>query len=75
MKRIFIPLTALAMMASCTGKTAADNSAEAAATDSDSVATVYFTSEISPEALVKIYEALGRPAEGRVAVKDRKSVV
>lgn len=30
---------------------------------------VYFTKEISPESLVKIYEALGRKAEGRVAVK------
>ena len=30
---------------------------------------VYMTKEISPEALVRIYEALGRPAEGRVAVK------
>lgn len=31
---------------------------------------VYMTREISPESLVKIYQALGRPAEGhRVAVK------
>ena len=30
---------------------------------------VYMTKEISPEALVRIYEALGRTAEGRVAVK------
>ena len=30
---------------------------------------VYMTQEISPAALVRIYEALGRPAEGRVAVK------
>ncbi len=31
---------------------------------------VYLTREISPEALIRIYEALGRPAEGhRVAVK------
>lgn len=30
---------------------------------------VYFTSEISPEALVKIYEALGVKPEGRVCVK------
>ena len=32
-------------------------------------ATVYMTSDISPEALIKIYEALGVKAEGRVAVK------
>lgn len=30
---------------------------------------VYFTKEISPEALVRIYEALGVEAKGRVAVK------
>ncbi|MCR5076476.1 MAG: DUF362 domain-containing protein [Prevotella sp.] len=30
---------------------------------------VYFTKEISPAALVRIYEALGREAKGRVAVK------
>ena len=31
--------------------------------------TVYLTREISPEALIKIYKALGVPAKGRVAVK------
>lgn len=31
--------------------------------------TVYLTREISPEALVRIYKALGVPAKGRVAVK------
>ena len=30
---------------------------------------VYFTKDISPESLVKIYKALGVPAKGRVAVK------
>lgn len=30
---------------------------------------VWITKEISPEALVRIYEALGRPAAGKVAVK------
>ena len=30
---------------------------------------VYMTTEITPEALVNIYQALGVPAEGRVAVK------
>lgn len=30
---------------------------------------VYMTKEITPEALVKVYEALGRKATGRVAVK------
>ena len=31
--------------------------------------TVYFTDEITPEALVKIYETLGVPPTGKVAVK------
>lgn len=30
---------------------------------------VYFTKDISPEGLVKVYKALGRKAKGRVAVK------
>ena len=30
---------------------------------------VYFTKDISPEALVKLYEALGVEAQGKVAVK------
>ena len=30
---------------------------------------VYVTRDISPEALVRIYKALGRPAKGRVAMK------
>ena len=32
-------------------------------------ATVYFTKEITPEALVRIYQAVGRPLTGKVAVK------
>lgn len=31
--------------------------------------TVYFTHEITPESLVRIYQAMGRKATGRVAVK------
>lgn len=32
-------------------------------------ATVYFTKEISPESLIRIYEALGKELPGKVAVK------
>lgn len=32
-------------------------------------ATVFFTKEISPEAIIKLYKALGREASGKVAVK------
>ncbi len=35
----------------------------------DAQSKVYFIEEISPEALVKIYKAVGREAKGRVAVK------
>ena len=35
----------------------------------DSVATVYMTKEISPEAIMKLYKSLGREATGKVAVK------
>lgn len=37
--------------------------------DSSRVAKVYFTKEISPESLIRIYKALGREAHGKVAVK------
>lgn len=30
---------------------------------------VYFIKEISPESLIKIYDALGRELKGKVAVK------
>ena len=30
---------------------------------------VYFTKEITPESLIKIYEALGKDLKGNVAVK------
>ena len=43
---------------------------EAESADSTTaVSTVYLTKEISPEALVRVYQALGRQATGRVAVK------
>ena len=38
-------------------------------TGSGAESTVYFTSDISPQGLVRIYEALGVPAKGRVGIK------
>lgn len=38
-------------------------------TTSDSVATVYFIRDITPESLLKIYDALDRRASGKVCVK------
>ena len=46
-----------------------EGAASAAAGSNDSLPKVYMFSEISSENLVKIYEALGREATGRVAVK------
>lgn len=39
------------------------------AEEADTVSKVYFTKEITPEALLRIYEALGRELPGKVAVK------
>ena len=51
---------ALGVAISCTSQPSQDQTGEA---------TVYMTTSITPEALVSIYEATGRKAEGRVAVK------
>lgn len=39
------------------------------AEEEDKMSTVYYSREISPEALVRVYEALGRDLPGKVAVK------
>ena len=57
-------LSALLVLAAC-----AHNKNLANEKQANGKAKVYMTSEISPEALVKIYKALGREATGRVAVK------
>lgn len=51
------------------GTTHSQNGISAATPTGNTPPTVYMTKEISPEALVKIYKALGREATGRVAVK------
>lgn len=68
MKKLFFPAALMMVCAilscSCANKKANNNAENAA-----ELPTVYMTSEITPEALVAIYEALGVEAEGRVAVK------
>lgn len=64
---LFITAMAIGMMACGSKQTEAK--AEDMPTDSVSTAKVYFTKEITPESLVKIYEALGVPPTGKVAVK------
>ena len=72
MKKTILTFAALTMamvtLASCSGTKSEQPTAEevTAATDSS---IVYVTRELTPESLVKIYKALGRKAEGRVAVK------
>ena len=61
MKKIFLLAACIASLISCNAPRNAHSASEKP--------VVYMTREISPEALVRIYEALGRPAEGRVAVK------
>lgn len=55
---------ALISATACTAK-----ASEPATAAIDSVATVYFIKEITPESLIKIYKALGREAHGKVGVK------
>ena len=50
------------LAASCSGNKTAQADAEVA---TDSVPTVYYIKDINPQSLVKVYEALGRKAEGK----------
>ena len=72
MKRVLFAMTLLwatILLAACTQNQQTAEGANAADSAQAGKATVYVTRSITPEALVKIYEALGRKAEGRVAVK------
>lgn len=69
MKRIFISTTLVcAAVFSGFGQNAASQVSENVISD-DQPSVVYFIEEISPESLIRIYEALGRDATGNVAVK------
>ena len=70
-----IAAVALVLAVSCgnakkNAKGAADvPAAETAVSQDGPASVVYFTKEITPESLVKIYKAVGREATGKVAVK------
>lgn len=65
----FHAMAILAMtMCSCSTNSSTPQAVSTPA-DSLSLPTVYVTRDITPESLIRIYEALGRKAEGRVAVK------
>ena len=68
MKRfLFLTIAGFMAVASCSGGEPTPNSV--AADENADASVVYFTKEITPEALVRIYKALGVEAQGRVAVK------
>ena len=68
MKKLLLSLVGVAMAISgCAQSSAGSASGETAA--KNDTAVVYMTKEISPEAIVRLYKALGREANGKVAVK------
>lgn len=72
MKRDIILIFGIIIMAaSCAQAKDGNESANSQSAGSNETAAskVYFIRDISPEGLVRIYQALGRPAVGRVAVK------
>lgn len=75
MRKFLVFSTMFACMGLCACGSGKSKNPQGESQPDDSVAAsattpkVYMTKEITPEALVKVYEALGRPAEGRVAVK------
>ncbi len=70
MKKFITVIAAAALLCSCGAKSEGSKEASEETADTAAVSTVYFIRDITPENLVKIYEALGRKAEGKnVAVK------
>ena len=68
-KLIFFPMiAAMVALGACSSSAKTEKEAETSA--ADAVPTVYYIKDITPENIVKIYEALGRKADGKnVAVK------
>lgn len=69
MKKISLVMVAMALaFAGCRSQRNINSSTQSQTANAD-VPVVYFTTNITPDALVRIYKALGVNAEGRVAVK------
>jgi uncharacterized Fe-S center protein len=64
MEKILLICACAALLAGCSCKPVEDQTQP-----TNNKPVVYMTRDISPESLVRIYEALGRKAEGKVAVK------
>lgn len=62
-------MSILTLTAAIGCSSAKSNSESTATTGITTMPKVYITKEINPESLIKIYEALGREATGKVAVK------
>ena len=70
MKKNILKLSILALVLGATASCACGSAKKSAeATDGQKESVVYFTREITPESLVKLYKAVGREATGKVAVK------
>ena len=66
----FVGMSLLLASASCGGNAKAENSDATDSVATDSVATVYYIKDITPESLVKVYDALGRKATGnKIGIK------
>lgn len=69
MNKIITTAICGAMALSSCGSKRNQNSTMTSNEQQTDTATVYMTKEISPEAIVKLYKALGREAKGKVAIK------
>ena len=69
MKFLSFGLLTIAFLMSCGNAKASSESSVAENEATEEVPVVYYIKDINPENMVKIYEALGREAKGKVAVK------
>lgn len=68
-RKIIMSIMAGAIAMCACSNTAKQAVNENTATEKSDTSVVYMTKEISPEAIVRLYKALGREATGKVAVK------
>ncbi len=62
-------MSACVALTGCGAANKSENTAMDKSSQQNDTSVVYMTSEISPEAIVKLYKALGREATGKVAIK------
>lgn len=69
MKKFLTSLIATASVFAGCAQNSGDNKMKNSSSLPADTAVVYMTKEISPQAIVRLYNALGRKAEGKVAIK------